>query len=213
MTTIPQKPSRLTEIKHSIIMLLFFVGILLPLRLAFVNFVGDNWLGSFGLITAVVLLVTILAEKNKLGNFGKIFIEQFRKIHRGKRRILAYTTMVFWLIVFSTIIHSINYGYHFKEEVQNLKFDLSQQNINDMQDIMENSKNAGPEAIGYAFLAIPYVIIFHYDYFSINMATINDYSKGWLLHFATIILVEQLEIVDLLVYFRIKERKEIAKEA
>jgi len=55
---------------ESLIVFSFMAEVLLPARLLFVQYVSDNWLGSFGIISALSLSVIILAKKKKLGSFG-----------------------------------------------------------------------------------------------------------------------------------------------
>jgi len=48
-------------------------GLLLPVRLLFVTFVFDSWIGSFGVISVISISILILAKKGKLGEFGNMF--------------------------------------------------------------------------------------------------------------------------------------------
>ncbi len=96
--------------KESIIVFGVLTGILLPVRLVFVNYFSDDWFGSFGLISIISIAIVILAKKQKLGRFGKMFENQMLKIHQGKRRIIVYTSATIIVLYLSISIYSINEG-------------------------------------------------------------------------------------------------------
>ena len=58
-------------------------GLLLPVRLLFVTFVSDSWIGSFGVISVISISILILAKKGKLGEFGHMFQRQMAEIIEG----------------------------------------------------------------------------------------------------------------------------------
>ena len=66
---------------ESLIVFGIMTGLLLPARLLFVEFVSDDWLGSFGIITAISMSVIILAKKQKLGFFGSMLERQIYKLN------------------------------------------------------------------------------------------------------------------------------------
>src|SRR3990170_632266 len=55
-------------------------GVLLPVRLFFVTHISTDWFGSFGIISAISVLMIILTKKGKLGRFGKMFERQMNKL-------------------------------------------------------------------------------------------------------------------------------------
>ncbi len=65
-----------SDFKEKLIIAGFLIGIFLPIRLVFVEYVSDQWLGNFGLISAIGLVLLILMKKGKL---GKIFEKQIKK--------------------------------------------------------------------------------------------------------------------------------------
>ncbi|MBA4454911.1 MAG: hypothetical protein H2B05_08270, partial [Nitrosopumilaceae archaeon] len=64
------------SIYETIIVFAVMTGVLLPVRLLFVTFVSDDWLGSFGVISAISVAILVLAKKKKLGEFGNMFQRQ-----------------------------------------------------------------------------------------------------------------------------------------
>jgi len=95
---------------ESLIVFSFMAEVLLPARLLFVQYVSDNWLGSFGIISALSLSVIILAKKKKLGFFGPMFERQMYKFQKGKRGILIFGESVFLLLILGRMIFAINQG-------------------------------------------------------------------------------------------------------
>ena len=82
--------------------------ILFPIRLFFVTYVTDDWLASFGLISAISLTLVFLAKKNKLGEFGQLFVKVMKKWNTGNRKYLLYIPPILLLIVSVGIISLIN---------------------------------------------------------------------------------------------------------
>lgn len=87
------------DIYESIIVFGIMTGLLLPVRLLFVTFVSDNWIGSFGVISVISISIIILTKKGKLGKFGNMFQRQIEKLLRDKRKILVYVESVFVLVL------------------------------------------------------------------------------------------------------------------
>ena len=61
------------------------IAILVPLRIFSKIIFIDEWIGAIGIITVVFGLMLYLSKKEKLGIFGKMFIRQITKNHKGKR--------------------------------------------------------------------------------------------------------------------------------
>src|SRR5574342_745736 len=99
------KPRRRQEIVETMIVFAVMTGPLLPVRLLFYTYVSPHWFGSFGLVSAISILMIVLVKKKKLGRFGGMFENQMSKIHRGKGRIIVYvqTTLVL-LVLGGTIV-------------------------------------------------------------------------------------------------------------
>lgn len=195
------------ELAEALAVAVVMLVILLPIRVLFVRYVADSWIGSFGLITAISLIIIILAKKGKLGWFGTAFHRQMYKVHRGKRKYFVYTNMVIGLLFFGGTIYAIEIGHEqFQYEIDLLKQELPSDN---MQDIAKDAQNEFKiEQLPLAILVFFYVTIFRFDIFSVIMTTINDFSDGWILHFSTVFFVEQIEVIGLLVYYKFTLKSE-----
>ena len=85
-------------------------GVLLPARILFVEFVSADWLGSVGVISAISILVIILAKKKKLGFFGSMLERQMYKFQKGKRGLVIVGESVFLLFILGAMILAIGQG-------------------------------------------------------------------------------------------------------
>ena len=99
---------KITERMEVVIVFLVMTGIFLPVRFLFVSFVSDHWFGSFGIVSALAIIMVVLSRKGKLGKFGEMFQRQMMKIHTGKRRKLIYTNMALTVFIMGLSIVSIN---------------------------------------------------------------------------------------------------------
>lgn len=184
-------------------------GILLPVRLLFVELVSDNWLGSFGLVSLFSIVILILVKRNKLGKFGKMFERQLIKTHQGKRRIFTYCMMGMTILYFSFTIGTIelaNTHYPNLKAIATTKLqtEIDTSNLNDAIGMI--TPTAITDNVDDYFLAF----IYDFKTIAITNAIINDMSQGYLLHFYTVLLVEEIEIVGVLIFYRftLREKKE-----
>jgi len=100
----------LKDIYESSIVFGVMTGLLLPVRLLFVTFVSDSWIGSFGVISVILISILIFAKKGKLGEFGNMFQRQIEELLKGKRKILVYVESVFVLVLLGGMIFTISEG-------------------------------------------------------------------------------------------------------
>lgn len=184
---------------------------LLPVRVLFVEYVGDNWLGSFGLMTAIVTVVLYLTYKGKLGWFGRSVIRFFRKRHR-KKRILIVIQFVFATLMLSTFIYAVNFASDDKymtlrEEIVAL---LPNEGLNSTEEIagqaIDDLKEQ-PEMLLVAFVMFFYLVIYDFEKFALAMWTINNITGGLYLNLATIFLVEEIEVIGLFTFFHFFSKK------
>ena len=101
---------KLQPFLEDITVLVVMFGVFLSIRLVFYNFVSDNWIGSFGLVSFVAFITVYLSKKNKLGYFGKIYWKVVSRVHRGKRRIVVYCSMFFVIYFLGSITLGIGYA-------------------------------------------------------------------------------------------------------
>lgn len=85
-------------------------GLLLPARLLFVEYISDNWFGSFGIISVISISIIILAKKRKLSFFGHMLERQIYKFQKGKRGILVVGKSALLLALLGSTIVAIDQG-------------------------------------------------------------------------------------------------------
>lgn len=179
-------------------------GILLPARLLFTEFVSDDWLGSLGVITAISLSVIILAKKNKLGFFGPMLDRQMFKFQKGKRGILIFAESAFLLVILGTMIFAIDQGYsQFSEQ----KDAYIPQTMSEPSYVVESAKKMTPADWVLGTIMAPVGFVTAFPQMSAAMASIDQRMDGWLMHFYTVGFVEYLELVGILLYYRISYRR------
>ncbi|WP_297442530.1 hypothetical protein [Nitrosopumilus sp.] len=178
-------------------------GILLPVRLLFTEFVSDNWLGSAGLISVISVVIILLAKKNKLGFFGHMLERQIFKFQKGKRGILIFTESAILLVILGTIIFAIDQGHSLYSE-QKMEYVAE---IESQQNPVDAAKNMTPSDWVFGAIMAPVGFVTAFPQMSAAMASIDEKMDGWLMHFYTVGFVEYLELVGILVYYRISFRK------
>ena len=188
------------DVYESLIVFAVMTGVLLPVRLLFVTYVSDDWLGSFGIISAVSVAILILVKKRKLGKFGEMFQRQIDKLLRGKRRIIVYVESVFVLCLLGTMIFAINFGNSTFSELQD-DFQITQQ-IDDPETLVSQTEDWTAEDWFYGFLIAPLAFITAFPEMSAVIASIDGVLDGWLLHFYTVGFVEYAEFLGILVLYR-----------
>jgi len=191
----------LRGILESLIVFGVMTGLLLPARLLFVEYISDNWFGSLGIISAISILVIILARKKKLGFFGPMFERQMYKFQKGKRGLLVIGESVFVLLMLGSMIFAIDQG-------NSAYSDLKLQTIpnspsTNPEQILEPTKEWEASEWIMGFLMVPLAFLTAFPQMSAAIASIDQSLDGWLLHFYTVGFVEYLELFGILIYYRI----------
>lgn len=179
-------------------------GILLPARVLFVEFVSDDWLGSLGIISILSLLVILLAKYNKLGFFGPMLERQMFKFQKGKRGILLFAESVFLLIILGTMIFAIDQGHSIYDE---RKMNDVSDYQNSKSQLFEFAKNMTPSDWIFGTLMAPVGFVTAFPQMSLAMASIDQKLDGWLMHFYTVGFVEYLELLGILIFYRISFKR------
>ena len=188
------------SIFESLIVFAIMTCILLPARLVFVEYVTDDWLGSFGIISAISLFVIILARKKKLGFFGEMLERQIYKFQKGKRGLVVFGESVFLLLILGVMIFAIDQG-------NTVYSDINTQNI-------QNIPNSSSQIIDYTekwtasdwingFLMAPIAFVTVFPEMSAVIASIDQRLDGWLMHFYTVGFVEYVELLGIFLFYRI----------
>jgi len=169
---------------------LILVFILLPVRVLFVSYVNDHWLGSFGIVSLVSFIVLYLAKKDKLGWFGRAFVRQLFKIRNGKRKYIFFVGAAFSLLYFGSIIIGVELSNTYLNE---LKTELqTATGLDSLNDISYDLTIDDIQKTFYGIIARP-------DLLAISIGVMNDMTHGYLLHFAIVFVVEELELIG--IYF------------
>ena len=189
------------DFKEKLIMIIFLMGVFLPLRLVFVEYVSDQWLGNFGLISGLGIVLLILTKKGKLGIIGSILEKQMKKTIFGKTGKFVIVISILSLLYFGSSMFFMERGESvFSEDKATfydaivLNNDLNQLNPNNLKNIhiVYDSDNRIYSTFDYAI--------------SITYAIMNEYSSGWIEHLYFILLVEQVEILGIFLFCRIFSR-------
>lgn len=186
---------------YLILTLIFF-----PIRLGIVRYVSDNWFVSFGIMACVSITIIFLTKKNKLGWFGRALHKQMFKIHRGKRKYFVYSQVILSTLYFTIAIYGIHVGDTMIAEKQIIHEKIGEGNI---KDFMEKSSNQiRPIDLPKGILTMFYIIIFRFDIFALIVSTINDMSDGYMLHIASVFLVEECELIGVLILTKLTIKQE-----
>lgn len=183
---------------ESLIVFAVMAGVLLPARILFVEFVSDNWLGSFGVITAVSMLVIILAKKRKLGFFGPMLERQMYKFQKDKRGLVIVGESIFLLSILGVMIFAIEQG-------NALYAKLQYDSTNSADQVLESVSELETSDWLFGFLMAPVGFLTAPE-MSMAIASIDQKLDGWLLHFYTVGFVEYLELLGILIYYKISFR-------
>ncbi len=192
--------------------------LLLPVRLLFVEFVSDSTLGSFGLISIISVLLIVLVKKNKLGKFGQMFERQMFRLTRGKKRIFSLTMMSMSIVSFGFMLYAIELGntvfYDEKEAIKEQVFAKFNLQFESFEDVNEVTKTINPDAVLAGMPEFGKAIIYDFKAIAITEALVNDMSNGFIQHFSIVLLVEQVEILGVFIFYSItlRGRKEIPSQ-
>ena len=184
-------------------------GLLLPARLLFVEFISDDWLGSFGVITAISLSVIILAKKQKLGFFGPMLERQIYKFQKGKRGIAVLGESVFLLLVLGTMIVAIDQGSSIHSEYL-LQNSQNVPMVDSPEQVLEMTHEMTPADWVVGFLLAPAALLTEFPKMSAAIASIDHSLDGWLMHFYTVGFVEYLELLGILIFYRVSFKRKIS---
>ena len=196
---------------ESLIVFGVMTGLLLPARLLFVEYVSDNWFGSLGIISAISISVIILVKKKKLGFFGLIFERQIHKFQKGKRGLVVFGESIFLLLILGVMIFAIDQG-------NSVYSDLKFQNIKNApsdsaEQILESVNDLDASDWAIRFLMAPVMFITAFPQMSASIASVDQSLDGWLMHFYTVGFVEYLELLGILIYYRISFRRKMKSTA
>ena len=189
---------QLLDIRNKLIVFAVVTGIFLPVRMVFYSYISSHWIGSLGLTSSIMITITFLAHKNKLGRFGNIFVGQITKTMKGKSGKIAICFSLLLIVYLGSTLVWIERGnttyYDEKQIVSQLVFshsDLNPSQVQDMNKILNMHKND----ILFVFSRFDQIA-------SMTYAIMNDVMGGWLVNLDTILLIEQFEVLGLVFFYR-----------
>ena len=193
---------------ESLIVFGVMTGLLLPARFLFVEYVSDNWFGSLGVISAISISVIILVKKKKGGFFGPMFERQIHKFQKGKRGVVVFGESVFLLFILGVMIFAIDQG-------NSVYSDLKFQNIKNVpsgsaEQILESANDLDASDWAIGFLMAPVMFLTAFPQMSAGIASVDQSLDGWLMHFYTVGFVEYVELLGILIYYKISFRTKLA---
>ena len=196
------------NVRETLIVFSVFTGMLLPVRLLFVSYVSDDWLGSFGIISVISILVLILTKKGKLGTFGQMFERQLRRIQSGKKGKLLYGQAIFFLLILGGTIFSIEQG---NSEYLALKDEILTENeeFKNPEQIIEKTQELEAKDWLLGFIALFVAVFVAFPQICAVFAVLNDSFDGWILHFYTVAFVEYLELFGILLLYKLSLQKNL----
>lgn len=192
---------RLHNAKEKVLTGLIYTGIFLPARLFFYTYVSQYWFGSFGLMTVLILLVTYLAKKGKMGYVGYLVNKHTQSFARGKFGKFAMAYLIFSIYLSANAIYGIEHPPELKQKVVGM---LAAQGVTDMDTLTTQSSHlswSSPMAWLGPLFSLALIIVPNNLGHSI-FGIVNDYTNGWALHFITVSLVSEIEVFGLVIYFR-----------
>ena len=193
---------------ESLIVFGVVTGILLPVRLLFVEYVSDDWFGSFGVISVISISLIVLVEKKKLGLFGLMFSRQMQKFQKGKRRLLVFGESALVLLMLGGMIFAIDQG---NSVYQDLKIsNIESASSDSVDDVIAMADDLDSSDWLMGFLMSPVMFFTSFPQMSANIASIDQSLNGWPMHFYTVGFVEYLEVLGILIFYQFRFKKNIA---
>lgn len=191
------------DIKEKIIFLSITFGIFLPVRFVFYTYVSDWWVGSLGVIGGLMILLLYLVKKGKLGYFGRIWKKQIIKISKGKLGKVGMVVSLIMILMFSSIVWVTDLSYD-TDGTSELLGVLDEKGVSDLGSLA----NVG-SLTDYTDLLLfeTWIEIYHTlsenpEFIGQMYAVIDKFSFGLHQHFNIVLLVEEIEMLCFLIYFR-----------
>ena len=190
------------DTKEKLLTSLVFTGIFLPVRLFFYIYVTQWWLGSFGLITGIMITLLYFSKKGKLGKLGDIINRQVTRIAKGKAGISFIIVSVILLTIFGNMLYGMSSPP--KETVTQLNTMLEDEGITDWKSYTAKAKDVrfDDSEILLGLLAVFFIMFVPTEPGHALFSIINGWTNAWLQHFVTVWFVQELEVLGLVIYFR-----------
>ena len=192
----------LQSIKENLLVFAVFMGLILPLRLLFYEYLHSYWLGSVGLFSGILFLIFYLSNKGKLGSIGKILTRKITQRATGKLGISFILGSIIAIYLCSIAILGSTYAD--PQIVNMVQTQMQKQGIHDMKSMVEQPL---PKPT-LTQLLVSILVIMTPDPISFAMFKgVNDLSNGWLLSLFTVILIEEVEVLGIVLFLRYRNNK------
>lgn len=209
--------------KQWIVVTLIGLGVFLPVRLVFWNYVSHSWLGNLGVMSAIAFTLFLLIHYNKIGIIGKYFRNKITRIVFSRIGVMGLIISMFYAMMWGSMLFLIDKAEFDWKEDRNLFFAelIYSSAIDDNWNLAEELTRYEiyPEdqymiQMGYLnstqrndmlLQIVPFgendFIAFTKMMSFILMATNLEYG-AWGSHFATVFMIEEIEAVALFFFYR-----------
>ena len=183
----------------------------MPVRLLFYTYVTTYWLGSFGLISGILIIILYLTRKNKLGYIGKLINKKFLAIKKSKLTYFAIFMEFTIILIFTCCLIAVNHEGN-EEYLKMMDTTLDQHGIRDLtnnqdsQRFLELTSDMTLKNYILALLTVFTLPFTNFEMFSSIVTKIDSLTQGWSSHFYIIILLNSAEGLGILLYFKYLKR-------
>lgn len=191
------------DVKEKAIFLGITMGIFLPVRVFFYTYVSTWWVGSFGIMTVILILMLYLVKKEKLGYVGRVWKRQIMRISKGKLGAFTICSLLFSITALSFIVYVTDINRNTEETDTFVKMLIEEQGIIGIFDLysidrLERMTGTSPQEWYDAFV----ILYEHPKILGVMYAVIDKMTFGYHQHFNIVWLVEACESLCLVLYFR-----------
>ena len=186
---------------EGVIVFSVMTGLLLPVRLFFVTYVSTDWLGSFGIISAISIAMIVLTKKGKLGRFGQMFERQINKLQHGKRAKFVYGQSIIFLLILGGTIFAIEQGNSVHADLKE-QILTEHEEFSDPNQILQKTEELEAQDWVLGIIGMFIAIFVAFPQLAAVFAVLDETLDGWILHFYTVAFVEYLELFGILIYYR-----------
>ena len=202
--------SNLETNKHiqSLVFYSFFLGLLFPLRIFLNSILYEHWIGTFGILTVISVFFLYLAEKNKLGWYGRAFLNKFKSIRTSRKKYIIIGQAIFGIILATTILCLISYGNSISSEFKDTTTILMEQkyeNFDELKSDAIKTVEEKPLELILGVFALIFLVFTNPDLIATILSIEDNLSDNLFTHLFTIALLEEIEIIGIVLYYSKKQ--------